>query len=202
MSYSDFFSDYAGTMDDKAVALLAANGATEGTLYDRWNTFFDLNTVPAGSFPDRMRLFLISYLGLTDTGQNVCDLWALITGPYANSPYGTPVNITTAHGSGPFTVTNLERKRTHFQLDQLKTGVQYRIDFDIVSFTGAAGTVESDWSDVPGGLAATAVTVGHYGYISDARFLGYDATYRFVDIQRGGDAGSFVVENLTLREVL
>src|SRR5690606_797667 len=102
---------------------------------------------------------------------------------------------------GPFTITDSASKRTSFVLEQLEAGPDYRIDFDIVSVTGAAGFVDSDLADVAGGMEATAVAVGHYGYISPGRFA-YDSTYRFVDIRRSGDAGSFTVENLTLRKVL
>ena len=95
MSYSDFFSDYPGALNDRVMALLADNGAAEGAMDDRWAVFFDLNAVPAGSFPDRMRAFLLAYLDIPDDGQAVRDLWNLISGPYTNAPPTPPLSLIT-----------------------------------------------------------------------------------------------------------
>lgn len=201
MSYADFFSDYDGTINDKEAAFLAANEASS------WGEFFDGLEVPEGAHEDRLRMFLMSYLELEEAGQTLGDLWELVDGPYQNEPepepdlYGPPLTITTSTGSGPFTLTNSQSKRTSFVLEELEVGVEYRIDFDIVEVTGGAGMVDSDLADSAGGLAATPALVQHYSYITPGRFT-YDNTYRFVDVRRTGADGTFTVENLTLRKVL
>jgi hypothetical protein len=95
MSYADFVSDYDGTVNDKTMALLAANGATEGTLYDRWRAFFDVLEIPAGAHGDRVRAFLLSYLDIVDEGQSTCDLWALVDGPYVPGGVTPPPELLT-----------------------------------------------------------------------------------------------------------
>lgn len=150
MSYSDFVSAYAGTVNDKTMALLADNGAPDGSLYDRWKKFLDLQAVPEGAHQDRIRSFLLSYTGAADVGQSVCDLWNTVDGPFTagsespeliiNGTFDDGTTGYTSGNSGILTVTDgiakLEKGGSSapyfYQAVNLEAGKTYRILVEVV----------------------------------------------------------------------
>jgi len=74
---------YTGTRLDRTFQFLKfETGESYGDIMDLWLVFFEQAGFFEGTVHDRMRLYLINYIGLIDNGQTIGDLWYMIDEPY------------------------------------------------------------------------------------------------------------------------
>ena len=91
MTINNFFSGAAGTtLQDQWRNFCFSQGALGTVTQDLWIQFIQSwalahSVTITGTLDDQTRRFLILYLGLSDTGQSVEDLWGLVTGPYSGA---------------------------------------------------------------------------------------------------------------------
>lgn len=110
MSLITFISPLLSISIDDAVRgfLILHGGAASGTLNDMWGQFFkqwatsnNKSISPSGSNNDQTKQFLLAYLGETDVGQSIDDMWARV-GPYQKTGLGPELVV-----NGDFSLLDL-----------------------------------------------------------------------------------------------
>ena len=66
---------YPGTISEKELAWLKANGAVTKNLLDAWSEFLTARGFTVGTVPDRQRAWLLAYVPPPEVGQGLTDLF-------------------------------------------------------------------------------------------------------------------------------